>query len=309
MRYGDVSGGHGVELTLGDNADSIALTAGAGSVNASQVGDYRNGWHLIDVTYDGNVATIYQDGQLIGGGTLGAAGTVTPGQGLRLASNASGMALDEAAVYPTALSAAQIEAHWTAAQSTSAISSCTTVPTAPYPTEVLADSPLMAFRLDELAVSPQGRVAIDYSSHCRNAAYQHEAATTAGALTGDGDPALGAAARDVALTQTGNALPAGSAARTLEAWVPYVCCNTAFDLFRYGDVAGGHGFELTLGDNADTIRVTAGAATVSAAQVGDYRQGWHLIDATYDGSTVEIYQDGQIIGGGVLGTIATTVPG
>jgi Concanavalin A-like lectin/glucanases superfamily len=309
LRYGDVAGGHGFEVQLAANASSISVTAGGTSVSAPTVGDFQHGWHLIDVTYDGSTTTIFEDGQIVGGGTLGSVGTVAPGQGLRAASNASGMGLDEAAVYPTALSATRIDAHWTAAQSTAQIASCAAVPTQPYPSAVLEDSPLMAFRLDELRSSPQGRVAIDYSSHCRNAAYHEHPSSVAGALTGDPDPALGASARDVALDQTGSGLPAGSAARTLEAWVSYQCCNGAFDLMRYGDVAGGHGFELQLADNASSISVMAGGTSVSASTVGDFQHGWHLVDVTYDGASVEIYQDGQIVGGGMLGATGTIAPG
>ena len=119
--------------------------------------------------------------------------------------------------------------------------------------------------------------------------------------------------RGAALSQSGDSMPAGKSSRTFEAWVDYGCCNGAFSLFQYGDLAGGNGFAVSIGDNGSSIVVTGGAATFSAGTIDDFAHGWHMVDVSYDGTdgTVEIYQDGQVIGSGQLdlGTTGTVTPG
>jgi hypothetical protein len=310
MRYGDVAGGHGFEVSIADSATSIAVTADGVAVSAGAVGDFAHGWHLIDVSYDGTNAVIYEDGQVIGGGTLGPTATAIPGQGLRMAANANGMGLDEVAIYPSALSRARIGAHWTTGAS-NAGTPCVSTPTSPYAHAILADTPVGYYRLDELSAHAGDRAVYDSSPGCHNGAYENAPTSTSGALPGDPDAAVAGGGHGTVLMQSGNQLPAGSAFRTVEAWVDYVCCSSAFDLMRYGDVAGGHGFEVSIADSATSIGVAAGGTFVSAATVGDFAHGWHLVDVTYGGNTgaVEIYQDGQVIGGGALGTTGTVIPG
>jgi hypothetical protein len=313
MDYGDIAGGHGFYVNVGDNGNTIVVGDGSSTppVTANTIGDFQHGWHLVDVTYDGTSGTVevYQDGQVVGTGTLDlGTGTVTPGQGMRMYANSGGMGLDEAAIYPAALAPAKIGVHWSVGQSAHGINSCAATPTAPYAQGVLADSPTIYYRLDELAANPPDVLALDSSGHCANAAYEDYPITTAGA-TADSDAAVAAGGRSQVLAQSGDGLPSGNSARTLEAWISYVCCNGAFTLMEYGDIAGGHGFFVNVGDNGNTIVVGDGAATVTANTVGDFQHGWHLVDVTYDGNTVEIYQDGQVIGTGTLGAAGTVTPG
>jgi hypothetical protein len=76
-------------------------------------------WHLITVTYDGTALAVFLDGQLAGTGQFGSqlntlSGPLTVGsyQGGGFALRATN--LDDLAVYPTALSAAQVAAHFAA---------------------------------------------------------------------------------------------------------------------------------------------------------------------------------------------------
>jgi hypothetical protein len=85
------------------------------------------------------------------------------------------------------------------------------------------------------------------------------------ALPSESALAISTTSSDVGLTESAADLPAGDAPRTLEVWVNDGGGAAAFDLLRYGgNVRGGHGFEVTLGDNAASIVVTAGDGSVSA---------------------------------------------
>ena len=82
-------------------------------------------WHLFDVTYDGTRARGYMDGQLLGSfGVLTPLATVTGTSPLRIGDRGevgdgnNAYSLDEFAIYPTALSPEQVDAHWTAQSAT-----------------------------------------------------------------------------------------------------------------------------------------------------------------------------------------------
>ena len=178
--------------------------------------------------------------------------------------------------------------------------------TAPYPSSVLADHPTAYYRFDETS----GLTGFDSSGNGLDGTYVTGTQLgVAGALLSESDPGVGAPGRGLVFHQSGDQLPDGDKARTLEAWLNYGCCNAAFTLMQYGDVAGGNGFSVSIGDSGGSIAVSAGTATVSAPTIGDFAHGWHMVDVSYDGNNVEIYEDGQIIGGGQLGTLATAVPG
>ncbi|MEA2448775.1 MAG: hypothetical protein QOG63_707, partial [Thermoleophilaceae bacterium] len=136
----------------------------------------------------------------------------------------------------------------------------------PYPQAVLADHPTAYYRLDDSGT----QTVADSSGHGLDGTSVTGTGLGAqGALLSDSDTAVTSAAQGVIFNQSGDQLPNAATARTLEAWVDYGCCNNAFDLIRYGDVAGGHGFEIAIGDAGATIGVTAGAASVSAPTIGD----------------------------------------
>jgi hypothetical protein len=311
LQYGDLAGGRGFAVEIGDSARTIAVKGATTTVTANTLSDFRFGWHLVAVSYDGATGTvaIYQDAQLVGGGQLGDAATTIPGQGLRVNASDNRLGVDEVAIYATALSAGQIAAHWTAGAADPELAVCAPAPSGPYAARVLADAPSAYYRLGELAAYPRGRVAFDSSSHCVNAAYAGGMQAVMGALASDQDTGLTTDEGGLAVFGSDDQLPAADAPRTIEAWVDYTCCTVPYDIVAYGDVAGGHGFAVGLTDSASAITVSAGSTQVSAPTLGDFREDWHLIDVTYDGATVEIYQDGQIIGGGQLGAAGTVAPG
>ncbi len=321
-RYGNVEGGHGFAVTL--YGETLIVEAGGHTVSATTLDGFGHwccdstGWHMLDVTYDGENVDIYQDGQLLGGGVLGKAETETPGQGLRLNASysaccggAAPYGLGEAAIYPAALTPEQVGAHWSAGASPQEEPECAPTPSGPYPKAVLQDSPLVYYRMGEKSNYPTDRVAFDSSGHCYNGTFDLGASAGAGALTGDEDSAIFGGGQVV--FQSGDKLPSGSAPRTLEFWVHDVGTEK-LTLARYGNVEGGHGFAVTL--YGETLVVEAGGHTVSATTLDGFGHwccdstGWHMVDVTYDGEKVDIYQDGQLIESKPLGGEAETeVPG
>jgi hypothetical protein len=326
FEYGDVAGGHGFTVNVGGEPRSTITVSGATqSVHVVVPGGLENGvWHLIDITYEGGVVGIYADGALIGGGSIGNAETVTPGQGLKVNGGSGTFGLDDVATYPSALSPERIGVHWTAGQSYSGQPTCATTPTGPYPSAVLADGPAAYYRLDEVAAHSTERVAFDSSGHCTNATYVDSGAgpyeSRSGALVGDSDSGLqryqnsGFCGPCVGmLAQSGNTLPAGNSSRTLEAWIneggqPRYW---SYNLFEYGDVAGGHGFTVNVGgEPRSTITVSGATQSVHVVVPGGLEDStWHLIDITYEGGVVGIYADGALIGGGSIGNAETVTPG
>jgi Bacterial Ig-like domain (group 3)/IPT/TIG domain len=321
LRYGDIEGGHGFAVTL--HRWTLTVEANGHSVSAATTDGFGRwccdgtGWHMVDVTYDGTNADIYQDGQLIGSGTLGAAETEVPGQGLRLDTSynaccggAAPYGFAEAAVYPSVLSPEQIGAHWSAGASLHEESECASTPTGPYPKAVLEDSPLVYYRVGERAAYPTDRVAFDSSGHCDNGTLDLGATAGGGALTGDEDDAIFGEGQVV--FQSGEELPAEAAPRTVEFWIHDVA-SESFTPLRYGDVEGGHGFAVTV--HIGTLTVEAGGHSVSAVTADGFGHwccdgtGWHMVDVTYDGTNADIYQDGQLIGSGPLPEVDTVTPG
>ncbi len=319
--YGDIEGGHGFAVTISEGV--LKVEASGHDVSAPTLDGFGHwccdstGWHMVDVTYDGETAEIYQDGQLIGGGVLGDAETDVPGQGLRLDSShnqccggAAPYGFAEAAIYPTALNPEQVGAHWSAGASVAEQPTCAPVPTGPYPTSVLEDSPLVYYRVGDRAAYPTDRVAFDSSGHCHNASFDIGTNSGAGALEGDEDAAI--YGNGQAVFQSGDTLPSGSKPRTLEFWVHNVA-NQVLTLASYGDIEGGHGFAVTISEGV--LKVEASGHDVSAPTVDGFGHwccdstGWHMVDVTFDERAAEIYQDGQLIGGGPLGEVETKVPG
>lgn len=96
-------------------------------------------WHYLAATFDGTTAYLYIDGQQIGSGAVPL--STVASQGLWLGNAADGASafpgsLDEVAIYPTALSATQISAHWRIGAANLA---CPATPTTGYAGTVAAD--------------------------------------------------------------------------------------------------------------------------------------------------------------------------
>ena len=96
------------------------LTASADPAVVSTTTLALNTWYYVVATYDGSVASLYVNGQLDGSHPA----VATPAQNdspLSIARRFDGffnnVVLEEVAIYPTALSAERIAAHWRAATS------------------------------------------------------------------------------------------------------------------------------------------------------------------------------------------------
>jgi hypothetical protein len=78
-------------------------------------------WHLITVTFDGTNIQVYVDGVLAGSGTFSGVLNTTPGYPVVIGDStfhqnaALGFTLDDVAIYPSVLSAAQVQSHYSAA--------------------------------------------------------------------------------------------------------------------------------------------------------------------------------------------------
>src|SRR2546428_9553199 len=80
----------------------------------SQVGPshalFDGAWHLLDVSYDGSVAELYMDGQVMEGGSVSVS-TVVPVRARQLCSAVGDY--DDFAAYAAELSPDRIASHWT----------------------------------------------------------------------------------------------------------------------------------------------------------------------------------------------------
>jgi len=340
-------------------------------------------WHHLVVAYDGNTtATVYVDGKIAGTAQFsGVLITAADANGLLIGQdswcNCSDQFvgnLDEVAIYPYALSSAQVSAHasasgtvppspptaptavtataganqaslsWTApggtiarylvtayqgAQAQNAIgvngtttsvvvsglqagvpytfnvlaynaygasppgTSASVMPTGTnpmYAPSVLADTPLEYYRLDE----PSGTVGADSSGNSRSATYAGTyTLASAGALPNDPDKAL--YVNGATVTAPDTALPMGNGARTIEAWVNTTGSGVQA-ISGYGTAATRSLFDLRLNGSNQVGVVTWGDDKYFSAPYSLTNGQWHQIVASYDGTTVIVYVDGQSIG-------------
>ena len=256
-------------------------------------------WHLLDVSFDGGTVSAYLDGQAIGTAPLGGLTTITSGQPL----TASGpQGLDEVAIYPAAVNAVHLTGRWT--QGGAGAPACTPVPSSRYPLAALGDSPVAYYRLGELSGSLSARVAFDSSGRCGDGAYTPNAVPVAGALAGDSDTAI-----QGGFTASAGSLPSGAAARTVEAWFTVASQPVSIS---YGRVSTGDAFSVTADPGSQTITVSDGQSLGADRFSTPYPisdGSWHLLDVSFDGSTVSAYLDGQAIGTAPLGGLTTITSG
>jgi hypothetical protein len=112
VQYGDFGAGNGFIVQSDNGALQANTGSGVGNISVAWPYNLNDGnWHLIDGVFNGSTITFYVDGTDVGGGPLGGLTTDPSRDGVYAFSRG---ALDEVAIYPTALSATQIEAHWTA---------------------------------------------------------------------------------------------------------------------------------------------------------------------------------------------------
>jgi YD repeat-containing protein len=213
--------------------------------------------------------------------------------------------LDEIAVYPTALSPSQVNAHWRAGVAAQA---CPSTPTIGYPAAVAGDSPVRYWRLSELS----GQSAADYSGNCRFAAFNGGAGRAPTPLINDVGGAVtnpAPAATSVAASPDG--LPGGATARTVEVWEQASSSSNAMALVTYGTNSTAQYFGFNVlpnnGLSVDGYNVNVNLTSPMALEDGN----WHQLAVTYDGNlTITMFVDGQSIGSGTLtSALATAIPG
>ena len=185
-----------------------------------------------------------------------------------------------------------------------------------YVSTVLGDSPSIYYRLGD----PSGTVAADSSGGARNAGYQSRPFTlgVGGALVGDADTSVTIQSDCCNFGQPVNGsevqykltagLPSSNASRSVEVWVNSTNFGTQ-GLVGWGNTGGLQAFQLTL-LNGNQISVTSGANDTPLVFTSSYaiaNGSWHLITATYNGTTLTVYLDGQSIGNGTFsGALATS---
>ena len=263
-------------------------------------------WHYAAATYDGNTTmTLYVDGLQVGRGsipttlnTVSTASLLIGGDG----SNAFSGYLDEAAIYPSALTASALNKHWLAGRAVA--SGCGAQPTTGYGAAVLADSPVEYMRLGEAS----GVAALDATASCRAGAYTNGVNHGGGPLVNEGGHSVTAPSTTAdGASISSELVPVGQAARSVELW-ENTTQSGIIPLLYYGDTTGTVSqFYVYLHDST-TVYLSSYSYAVTATSSRSLEDGnWHQIVVTYDGNlSVHIYADGAQIGSGNLGAALNT---
>lgn len=304
VSYGPESSGQAYTLQLlanGTIGAYITTSGGHGVVTGTTILAQTRSY-LVDATYDGSTLSIYVDGALDASapvtGTLNYS-KVNNSNGLSIGSAFSSSrqalvgTLDEVAIFGTTLTSAQIAAHWTAGSG---------APVAPTPSlytaAVSADSPAAFYRL-----SDPTSTAVDASPNGLNATYGTAVKRdVAGLLNADvrNNGALfpgGPSSTSNVVSRSRNAKLEPPQTVSLETWIEISAApSQTIDLVSYGPEALGQPYTLQLGAN-QTVQMFA-TTTHSYAYVQGHTaislNTPHLIDATYDGTTMNIYVDGNL---------------
>jgi RHS repeat-associated protein len=262
---------------IGTASSSTDIAAGS-ALNAA--------WHHIVGSYDGANGRLYVDGQLAAGPTAVASGAGTSSFTIGSLSGTNLFVgnLDEVAVYPSALSSARIQSHYTAARLGVGASATG------YAATVIADSPVGFWRLSE----PGGNVAIDQSGFVGTGTYY-------GGYVPGGSPMSTDPATSTYFNGTGYVtLPTYSITNTItvEAWVYASTYNQSAFIVSKNPV--NENWELFVANN--TIYWRTGGVNCGAA--GSYTDlttpapsinMWHHIVAVENGTTGQIFIDGSLV--------------
>ena len=305
VSYGNLAAGHGFAVGLaGPFNPSIWVEQKTNGKQLSTpipvtIYEAKNQWHLIDLTLSGKTVDYYLDGQEVGTAQL-TVNTSTNKQPLTIG---GWPGIADAAVYPSALSSGQIDAHWSKASSPGA-AGCAPAASSAYGKLVRKDGAEVLLQLGDRGA---GRVAYDASGHCHNGAYADTTTSTKGPLWSDpGEKAASQSSQATAFTSD-EALPAGKSARTIEAWVMEFpqgsghCCSPNNPIVSYGDLATGHGFAIGYNGpfNPSIWAETSTSKQVSNPAPLDVYEPvnkWHLVDVTFSDGWVTMYLDGQPVG-------------
>jgi hypothetical protein len=193
-----------------------------------------------------------------------------------------------------------------------ATSNTLTVPGAAstYVSTVLGDRPSVYYRLGDATTA----VMADSSGHQANGVYNPSNVTlgVAGAIPGDADTAIGDQGHCCGYATAWAALPSSNAARSAEVWLQSStaspCCKP-WGLMSWGQPGTDQAFSV--------IEANPSMLEVSAFEDDHYfllpypidDRSWHLVAVTYDGSTIQVYLDGLLIGSGTFNGPLDTLPG
>jgi large repetitive protein len=259
-------------------------------------------WHLVDATSSNGSIDLYIDGASVGTAT---ASNPTSNGNWRVGcddttalpmppiDNGFNGSIDDVAIYPGALSAAQVTAHWNART------------TATYASTITADAPTLYWRLD--SPTPDGRVS-DTSSNANIGHYFNMAA--GGSVTlGAGGALVHAQASSTAATYSRalgvNPLSQNVAttyAATEEVWFKTAAgYNQGGAILALADTPSGAPsvFERIIWmDNTGLIHfgVNSGGTLKVLNTASAYDDGaWHLVDASLGASGEKLYIDGTLV--------------
>ncbi|MEA2645411.1 MAG: hypothetical protein QOE92_494 [Chloroflexota bacterium] len=299
LSYGDF------QLDVKAGSGNIGWRDGSGPYiafdTATPYSVHDGNWHQVALTSSGSEVTLFVDGQQAA--VWASAFNTGSGAGIRIGNGPSGPlagSIDEVAIFDQALSAAAINGHWRAASG----ASCPGAASGTYASAVVGISGghlVRYFRVGE----GSGRVAADQSGNCRAGAYNYAATHVPGALAGDGDSAAGETSPlGTIISGSGDGLPYGDDARTVEMWIK---TNTLADdqtLISYGN------FELQLTGKSSYLgwQDSAGPFHAAGHDILPIRDGyWHQIDFTHDpggGGAKALFVDGSPVyqGSGAMST-------
>jgi PKD repeat protein len=262
----------------------VAPVALSGGFDPDQAGIvYNDGaWHhvaLVVTSSNQSMFTLYLDGTRVGAWFQSTSETWPANDGISVLSG-NGRSVDEFAVYPRNLSATEIRQHWLTGN---AAGPCVAAPqTSPYGQQVVSDGALAYWHLggiDAIEVDTIG---------CRDGRISSTASSTTGAIFGSSEPGF-LAAGDASVTPVfdtkENALPTGSAPRSVETWFK---TDSNATILQYGLLV------LTGGTNG--ITMSDGSTTTDRPNSGQFRSLadglWHHVVLTYSNDIAVVYVDG-----------------
>lgn len=260
-------------------------------------------WHHIVVTFDGASVRVHLDGFLVGSELLDVSvDTSLAGGGLRVGEHAG--SYSGFAVYPAVLTDSEIAEHWTLGAS-SRTDACSDAPTDPYGAAVIADGADLYMPLAGLnGDGTPARVQDDFAN-CLNGSATSNATAATDSPAGLGGALTAPTNELAALASSGN-LPIGDAERSLETWFKTDATDGDQWLMRYGN-----NFGFYHDDNGSLVVVT-GLNTNDRhrfflpAGLSVTDDVWHHIVLTFDGATVRIYLDAQLVGFELLDVFVDT---